>query len=281
MNTVFINGQYLDAKDAKISIFDRGFLFGDAVYEVLPVYNSLALFVDKHIARLNSNLDKIKIARPDLNWQEVIDTLIAKNGGGDLQIYLQVTRGDQGIRKHDIPASLSPTVTAFTMDIHYPTEAEKNQGLSAKLIDDIRWVRCDIKSTSLLANVLLNDEAVSTGFQTSILVRDGFITEGSTSNVFIVNRQGTIKTPLLNNFCLPGITREIAKELIYSLNLTLTEEAISVSELLEAQEVWISSTTKEIMPVTRVNDSLINNGKVGSCWEKINQAYCQLVKNYD
>lgn len=277
MNSVFLNGEYIAAADAKISIFDRGFLFGDGVYEVLPVYKGKPFFVEKHIARLHSNLDKIKITMPDLDWEDLIHRLIKENGGGDLQIYIQITRGNQGVRKHDIPASITPSVIAFTLHNPYPSEIEKNQGLTAKLIDDIRWVRCDIKSTSLLANILLNDEALSNGFQTSILVRDGFITEGSTSNIFMVSPDGIIKTPPLNNLCLPGITRDIAIELMHTLNWEFREEALSVHELLNAQEVWISSTTKEIMPVLRINDLPINEGKVGSYWKTINQAYQQLI----
>ncbi|BCA95696.1 cytochrome c551 [Legionella antarctica] len=274
---IFINGEFLDASDAKISVFDRGFLFGDAVYEVVPVYNRQPFFVDRHLERLNSNLKKIKIQMPQYDWHSVTHHLIAENNGGNFQIYIQVTRGSQGIRKHDIPLSITPSVIAFTMNNPFPSDEDKEKGLSAKLIEDIRWSRCDIKTTSLIGNILLNDEAVSAGYQTSILVREGVINEGSTSNVFIVSQESTVKTAPLNHFCLPGITRQIAIELINQLNWIFCEEEIKVSELFNAKEVWITSTTKEIMPVTQINDVLINEGKAGKYWTIINESYQQLL----
>ncbi|KTD62703.1 D-amino acid aminotransferase [Legionella shakespearei] len=276
MKTAFVNGEYCNVQDARISIFDRGFLFGDAVYEVLPVYHGQPYFVEKHIKRLNSNLEKIKISLPDYEWSELINRLIIENGSGDMQIYIHVTRGNQGLRKHDIPAEIAASVIAFTIHNRFPTQEEKEIGLSAKTIEDIRWTRCDIKTTSLLANIMLNDEAVSSGYQTSILLRDNFVTEGSTSNVFIV-KGNLIQSPPLTNLCLPGITREIAIELINNLNWPFFEKDIQVSELFEAQEVWITSTTKEIFPITRINDQFINKGIVGEYWRTINQSYQQLI----
>jgi D-alanine transaminase len=276
MKTAFVNGEYSNLQDAKISIFDRGFLFGDAVYEVLPVYHGQPYFVEKHIKRLNSNLEKIKIPLPDYKWNELIDRLIIENGSGDMQIYIHVSRGNQGLRKHDIPKELAPSLIAFTIHTRFPTRIEKETGLSAKTVEDIRWTRCDIKTTSLLANIMLNDEAVSSGYQTSILLRDNLVTEGSTSNVFIV-KDNLIQSPPLTNLCLPGITREITIELINNLNWQFIEKDIQVSELFEAQEVWITSTTKEIFPITRINDQLINEGIVGEYWRTINQSYQQLI----
>lgn len=277
MGIAFINGEYLNASEAKISIFDRGFLFGDSVYEVLPVYHGQAFFVDRHLKRLLSNLQKIKIALPNIDWKQLIKRLIVENKGGDLQIYIQITRGNQGIRKHDIPASIEPTIIAFTIHNTFPTAAEFAKGLSARLVEDIRWSRCDIKTTSLLANIMLNDEAVREGYQTAILMREGMISEGSTSNVFVVNADGVVKTPPLANNCLPGITREIAIELIHQHDWPFLEAALSVEELVSSTEVWISSTTKEIFPVTKINDIAINNGQIGNFWRTLNQSYQQLV----
>jgi D-alanine transaminase len=277
MKIAFVNGEYLNLADAKISIFDRGFLFGDSVYEVLPVYDGRPFFVDKHINRLKSSLEKINIELPEFDWNDLIQRLISENNSGDLQVYIQVTRGNQGVRQHNIPSSLAPSIIAFTLHNQYPSDIDKENGLSAKLINDNRWLRCDIKTTSLLANILLNDEAVSSGYQTTILVRDGKITEGSTANIFVVTQEGLIKTPPLNNLCLPGITRQIAIELISNLNWKFIEEEIQLSELFKAKEVWITSTTKEIMPITKVNDSLINNGIAGDYWRSINKSYLQLL----
>lgn len=278
MNIAFVNGEFCPLADAKISVFDRGFLFGDAIYEVLPVYHGQPYFVEHHIERLTANLKKIKISLPDYDWELLIKELIARNNGDNLQIYIHVTRGDEGLRRHDIPPALTPSIIAFTIHNKFPTQEEKEKGLAAKLIEDIRWSRCDIKTTSLLANILLNDEAVANGFQTSILIRDGIVTEGSTSNVFLVTQNGLIKTPALNNFCLPGVTRLVAIELMQKLDWNISVEAdIKAQELFKAKEVWISSTTKEIYPVTKINDSLINQGQAGTYWQQLNHAYQQLI----
>ncbi|WP_019216886.1 aminotransferase class IV [Legionella tunisiensis] len=181
---VYLNGNYCTTEDAKISVFDRGFLFGDAVYEVLPVYNGRTFFVNSHLQRLESSLAHARIKVPSVNWHPIFHELIKRNGSGNLQIYLQITRGNQGIRKHDIPGELNPTIVAFTLHNPYPSFEAKNQGLHAILVEDIRWSRCNIKTTSLLANILTNDDAVSVGANTAILSREGFLTEGSASNVF-------------------------------------------------------------------------------------------------
>ncbi|ANH12873.1 TPA: D-amino acid aminotransferase [Legionella pneumophila] len=277
MNIAFVNGKYCSQSEAKVSIFDRGFLFGDSVYEVLPVYHGQPYFVDQHLDRLFSNMKKIKMTIPNYDWHGLIHRLISENNGGNLQVYIQVTRGNQGVRKHDIPTSITPSVIAFTMHNSFPTLEDKEQGMSAKLVEDFRWMRCDIKTTSLIANILLNDEAVSSGFHTAILARNGLITEGSSNNVFIVTQDGVIKTPPMNNFCLPGITRQVVIEIIKKLDLKFREIEISMSELFSAQEVWITSTTKEVFPITKINDSLINGGKVGEYWRIINDSYQQLV----
>lgn len=276
---VYINGDYCKAKEAKISVFDRGFLFGDAVYEVLPVYNGRTFFASNHLQRLESSLAHARIKIPQINWSAIFNELIKQNGSGDLQIYVQVTRGNQGIRKHDIPSELKPTIIAFTLHNPYPSFEAKQRGLHAMLVEDIRWLRCNIKTTSLLANILTNDDAVSVGANTAILSREGFLTEGSASNVFLVDAQGTIRTPLLDNLCLPGITRHITIELIKSLSLSLREEKIPSEAIFNAQEVWITSTAKEIYPVTRINDSMIGQGCGGMYWKQLNEKYQQLIKN--
>lgn len=278
LGIVYLNGEYVNASQAKISVFDRGFLFGDSVYEVIPVYNSRPFFVERHLKRLEASLRNARIANPELNWLAIFQHLIQQNGGGDLQIYVQITRGDQGVRKHDIPAGLKQTVVIFTLHTLYASDELKRKGLHAHLAEDIRWLRCDIKTTSLLANILLNDDAISLGAQTAILQRDGLLTEGSASNVFLVNK-GIIYTPPLNHLCLPGITRQITIELIQSLSWTLREEPVPAEALFEAEEVWITSTTKEIYPVTNIDHILIANGVAGRYWEQINAKYKQLIIN--
>ena len=281
-NIVYLNGNYTEANNATISIFDRGVLFGDSIYEVIPVYNGIPCFVDRHLQRLNSNLEKIKIQKPKLDWLAIIKELIHLNGEGDMQIYLQVTRGNQGVRKHDIPQDIYPFAFAFTMHTPYSSDEDKRRGLRASIVEDIRWLRCDIKATTLLGNVLLNDLAVSAGDQTALLVRDGFLTEGTVSNVFLVDDKGTIKTPPLSNYCLPGVTRQLVIELIKELNLPFSEEPIPEADIVSAKEVMITSTTKEIYPVTQVNQHKIGNGVGGACWEQLNTNFHKLVEScYD
>lgn len=277
MKTAFVNGEFVNVADAKISIFDRGFLFGDGVYEVLPVHNGRPLFIDQHLKRLHSNLEKTKIQFPNCDWTNVIQQLIDKNGGGDLQIYIQITRGNQEARKHDIPLSLTPTVVAFTIHMPYASSDEKEPGLHAKLLDDNRWLHCDIKAISLLGNILLNDDAVSSGFDTSILSRNGFITESSTANVFIVTKTGKIKTPPLSKLILPGITRQILIELMMELGWDISEEEFDTQELFAAQEVWITSTTKGVYPVTKIDNTSIGEGHAGTYWRTLNNLYQNLV----
>lgn len=276
---VYINGDYCASSDAKISVFDRGLLFGDAVYEVIPVYNNRPFFVSRHLDRLNASLTKARITIPHLNWSIIFQSLIEKNGGGDMQLYVQITRGNQGVRKHDIPGKLEPTVIAFTLHTPYSSTENKRKGLHANIIQDSRWIHCDIKTTSLLANILLNDDAVSQGANTAILSRDGMLTEGSASNVFVVDKQGIICTPPLDNLCLPGITRQLTLEIIHDLAWPLREEKIATNMLFEALEIWITSTTKEIYPITRIDNALVGNGKAGAFWEQINAKYKQRIQN--
>lgn len=272
MNTIYLNGQYMEPHEAKISIFDRAVLFGDAIYEVIPVYNGQVFEADAHLERMKSNLVKVKMDFPQLDWLNLFDQLIQRNGAGDLQIYVQVTRGYQAVRKHDIPAQIEPTIFAFTLHTAYASDAVKRQGLQAYLVEDYRWLRCDIKTTSMLANVLINDEAISHGTHTALLYRGDYLTEGSASNVFIVD-QGIIKTPPLDHLCLPGITRAVCLKLIKELNLPFQEEPIPVEALWSASEVWISSTTKELYPITQINQCLVGNGSAGPIWELLNERY--------
>ncbi|MCW8450931.1 D-amino acid aminotransferase [Legionella quinlivanii] len=274
---VYLNGQITPSHEAKVSIFDRGFLFADSVYEVIPVYDGRPFFVEKHLRRLQSSLDKSRIPEPQIDWLPVLDELIRLNGNGDMQLYIQITRGNQGMRKHDIPAELKPTVVAFTLHSSFPT-ATAAEGLHAIILEDYRWERCDIKSTGLLANVLLNDEAIRQGANTTILTRKGFVTEGSVSNIFLLGKDNIVRTPPLNHFCLPGITREIALDLIKELNWKFIEEPIPVQDIFTASELWITSTTKEIYPVTRVNNFPIGDGKAGIYWQQINIRYKEMVR---
>ncbi|GGI76003.1 aminotransferase class IV [Legionella impletisoli] len=276
---VYIAGQFVPASEAKVSVFDRGFLFGDGVYEVIPVYQGRLCFFEQHIKRLKSSLASARIHEPQCNWRDIFNQLIAQNGSGNMQIYLQVTRGWQENRSHDFPDNLIPTVVAFTLNMPYYTTIEKMRGLSAWLVEDIRWKRCDIKATSMLANVLLNDDAVSNGADTALLIRDGYLTEGSSSNVFIVNMNGEVQTPPINGLCLPGVTRQLTIELVKSLNWPFKETKIDEHALLSAKEVWITSTTKEIYPVATINGKSTGDIRKWNYWKIIHEHYQQRIKN--
>ncbi|MBA2652548.1 MAG: aminotransferase class IV [Tatlockia sp.] len=280
---VYLNGSFCAASEAKLSIFDRSIQFADSIYEVIPVYDGRLFRFSKHLKRLESSLSKVIMALPELDWLALFNKLIEANGGGDMQIYLQITRGSiLGVRKLEIPSNIEPTVIAYTLNTPYPSLEAQKKGLRVELVEDLRWLRCDIKATALLANVLLNDEAQAKGADTAIFVRDGFLIEGSASNLFLVDKKGRILTSPLNNFCLSGVTRLVVIELINSLSWTLCEEKIPKEAIFDAQEVWITSTTKEIFPVTQVNEIIIGNGKAGSYWSTINEKYKQLIKNtYD
>ncbi|MBA2656533.1 MAG: aminotransferase class IV [Tatlockia sp.] len=280
---VYLNGNFCNASEAKLSVFDRGIQFADSIYEVIPVYKGTPFRLSRHLKRLETNLFKLKINLPTKDWLLIFKELIEKNGGGDMQIYLQITRGCiQGQRQLEIPKIIEPTIIAYTLNLPYPEPELQNQGWYVELVEDLRWLRCDIKTTAMLANILSNDEAAAKGANTAIYVRSGFLTEGSASNLFLVDKNGTILTPPLDNLCLPGVTRQVLIELIKSLSWSLCEEKIPKEAIFSAQEVWITSSTKEIYPVTRVNDKVIGNGKAGNYWRQINEKYQELILNsYD
>ena len=275
---VFVNQTFISKDKATLSIFDRGLLFGDGVYEVIPFYDGKLAFLDKHLARLDDSLAFTKITKPSLNLKAMFQQLIDENGNGDGQLYLQITRGNQMARKHDIPPELTPTVIAFIMRTPFPTELELNKGLSAKLIEDTRWHLCHIKSTSLLGTILLNDEAVSQGANTAILHRDGIVTEGSSSNVFIVDKNNTIVTPYASHHILNGIARQVILDIIAQLNYSIEVRDIKAEELYSAQEIWITGSTKEVFPVVNLDNKTIPSCYPDALWRSIHKRYHALTR---
>lgn len=278
MSTVYINNQYLPAEKATISIFDRGFLFGDAVYEVIPVYNRQVRFADEHLQRLAYSLKQARINPPDCDFMAIFERLLAKETRPDCQLYIQVTRGNQGQRKHDIPPQLDAGVVVFTLHTPFPTLEQKVSGLHAITVPDFRWHRCDIKSTSLLANILINDQAVSAGAHTAIMLREGRLTEGGTSNIFIVDDEGCVKTSPLDDSCLPGVTRAVTILLLKQLGVPVQECLIQETAFRAAREIWITSTTKEIFPVSQLDGQIVGNGQPSALWHQLNTLYQQLVR---
>ncbi len=270
---VYLNGSFLPLKDAKISVLDRGFLFGDSIYEVIPAYNGRLFRLPHHLERLSNGLRAIGMDNPlnEDEWRSVLERLIQQHPDQDDQsIYLQVTRGAAEKRDHAIPDDLEPTVFAMASPIkQLPKE---DVGIAAITLDDVRWRLCNIKATTLLANVLLKQQALEADAIEAILIRDGAAMEGSASNLFIIS-QGVLITPPKSNLLLPGITRDLILELAEKNGIPYQERAIQEEELWSADEVWLTSSTKEIMPVVSLNNKPISGSKPGAMYQRMSTLY--------
>lgn len=278
---VFLDGEFIAAADARVSAFDRGFLFGDGAYEVIPVYGGRAFHTDHHLARLARSLEGIELNSPwgDDWWQSRIDELVARNGAGDQSLYLQVTRGAEHGRDHRFPDDAAPTVFMFSTATPARDPAVDRDGLKAITAEDFRWARCDLKTISLLANVLLRQQAHAAGADEVILHRDGHLTEASVSNAYVVSG-GSVVTPPLSAELLPGVTRIVTLELCASLGIPVTERALTVDELDAADEVWITSSTREIGPIVSVDGKPVGSGKPGPLYAKLRAAFDDLVADW-
>jgi len=271
----YLNGEFTPLKDAKISVLDRGFIFADGIYEVIPAFAGRTFRIEQHLKRLQDNLTAIKIKNPYsiTQWQVIFNDLIAKNNysNTDCSIYLQVTRG---VAKRDHVFPSDPTATIFVMVNPLPTANPETlaKGLSVIVRDDIRWQYCNIKSISLLGNIILKQEAAEHNADEAILVRDGNVTEGAASNIFIV-KNGVIKTPVKDKKLLPGITRDLIIEIAAQHGLACQETNITENELLKADEVWLSSSTKEVSPVCFIENKTVADGTPGPHWAKMYQFF--------
>lgn len=270
---VYLNGEYLPLDKAKVSVLDRGFIFGDGVYEVIPAYGAKVLRFEHHMQRLQNSLDAVRIANPLSNaeWLKIIHQLMAENGTRDQYIYLHVTRG-VAKRDHRFPDETTPTVFVMSSILHPVEESLLENGIAAVTLDDIRWQYCNIKAIALLPNILLRQQAIDKGAVEAVLIRDGNMTEGAASNIFIVTN-GVIKTPPKDNKLLPGITRDLVVELANMHKMPVEETTISEKEFLAADEIWLTSSTKEILPITKINDTAVGNGKPGAVWHDMYQKY--------
>lgn len=274
---VYLNGEFLPSEQAQVSVFDRGFLFGDGVYEVIPVYNKRIFRCQQHLARLQKSLAAIRleINIPEQTWTDIFTQLVEKNlknNGENQAIYLQITRGYAPERNHLFPQQLRPTIFAQSIPFKILPFATLNSGMSAITLSDPRWQHCFIKTIALLPNVLLYQQAKDAGVDEAILIRDGEVTEASTSNVFIVEN-GTLKTPPLSPHLLGGITRDFILELAKIHHLAYQETAISETQLRNADEVWVTSSTKEIYPIVKLDNKPIGTGSPGVMWHKMIKAY--------
>jgi D-alanine transaminase len=269
MDIVYLNGQYMAAADAKVSVFDRGFLFADSVYEVIPYYQGIGFQLERHITRLRASLKAIGITS-DIDFEKITDNLVLQNGGANLSVYLQVTRGAGLKRSHLIDAQMQPTVFACTTAIsnNYTMALDDVVAIKVIVCEDLRWQRCDIKSTSLLPNILAMDQARSKGAHEAILVRNGLIQEGASSNVFMV-KNGCLIAPVVSRAILSGTTSELVQKIAKQQNIDFSHQDITYQQLLDAEEVWISSSTRGLLPVTQIDESLIAQGQIGPMWQQL------------
>ncbi len=275
MSAVFLNGEFLAPDQAKVSVLDRGFLLGDGVYEVIPVYRGSCFQLEGHLLRLQASLDGVRMTNPYsmTQWTAIINDLISRNEGEDLAVYLQVTRG-VAPRDHAFPEGVTPTVFIMANPIQPIPESYKKQGIKVITVPDIRWQNCDIKAITLLPNSLLKQQAQDAGAQEALLIRDGYLTEGSSSNAYAV-LNGKIYTAPKDEKVLPGITRELVIELAKKAGIPVIEHAVSLEQLRQAEEVWVSSSTREVLPVTELDGELVGNGQPGAIWQTIDALYQQ------
>lgn len=271
---VYLNGKYLPIEQATISVLDRGFLFGDGVYEVIPVFGPNLLRVDEHLQRLDRSLSRISLVNPlsESEWKERFDQLLERNPGDDRAIYLQISRGAYQKRDLKIHPGVEPTVFMMTLDVE-PIDIEVlKQGIETVTIEDFRWNACDIKSTSLVANVMLRQQAAQYGVVDAILIKQGNVTEGTASNIFIV-KKGVLITPPISRSLLPGITRDLVLELASDNGFETEVREIEAIELRQADEIWLTSSTREIAPVVSLNDKPVGDGKAGPLWHTMINIY--------
>jgi len=273
MTTVYLNGQFLALEEARIPVMDRGFLFGDGVYEVIPVYDRQLFRLHAHLARLQDSLDGIRLENPHppAEWETLILRIVESAEWPDQGIYLQVTRGS-GPRDHAFPKIVQPTVFILPMQLSPPAAEAVEQGVSAITSRDNRWLRCDLKVTSLLPNVLLRQLSVDANCAETILIRDGQLIEGSASSVFIV-QDGMLLAPPKSNLMLPGITYDVVLELAAAAAMPHQVRPISETELRQASEIWLTSSTKEVMAVTELDGQSVGTGQPGPLFRQMHADY--------
>ena len=282
INLVYLNGSYHAADSANISVLDRGFLFGDGVYEVIPVYNGMLFRLPEHLARLKASLEAIDIPNPhaDNEWAGIFAQLVDNNcTRGDAVLYVQVTRGVMEKRNHAYTRDMQPSVLAMCWLHEYLTQTQDTDGIRAITQEDTRWANCYIKSINLLPNVMLKQKAIDEGATESILIRDGYAIEGSASNLFIV-KQDIVRTPPRSRYMLGGITRDLVLELGAKNKIVIQEKEISEDELHDADEIWMTSSTQEIVPVTMLNQHKVGKGKAGPMWKRMIGLYQDYKQNF-
>jgi len=271
---VYLNGQYVPINEATVSVMDRGFLFGDGVYEVIPVFANKLLRFNEHIQRLQNSLRRVSLSNPHSTeeWAEIFTSLLEKNSGDDRAVYLQISRGTYEKRDLAINTNYPPTIFAMVLQVVAPDIEVLSAGISVITVDDFRWHACDIKSTSLIANVMLKQQAVDANVDDAILIRNGVVTEGTASNVFLV-KDNALLTPPGGRQLLPGITRDLVIEIAENDGIIVEQREINENELYTADEIWMTSSTREIAPVISLNGNTVNSGVAGALWKRIMDLY--------
>jgi D-alanine transaminase len=270
---VFLNGKFLPIEEAKIPVLDRGFIFGDGVYELVPVYSRVPFRLDEHMSRLERSLSEAGIRNPYTReqWRDIIFKLVDGQPFDDQGVYFQVTRG-VAKRDHAFPKNVEPTVFMMSNPLINPPKEQVEKGGKAVSATDNRWLRCDIKSISLLGNCLLRQLSAENGAAETILFRHGKLTEASASNVFIVKR-GRIESPAKSNLILPGITYDVVTELARANGLALEFRDITEAEVRDADEIWVTSSSKEVFPIVELDGARVGDGRPGPVFHRMYQLY--------
>lgn len=279
--TIYLNGQYMPIEEAKISVLDRGFIFGDGVYEVIPVYSRRAFRLKEHLQRLQHSLDGIRLANPYsvAEWMGILTEVIAGNESEDQYLYLHITRG-VARRDHAFPnPPIPPTVFVMSNPLPVPSASSLTSGVSAVTAQDNRWLRCDIKAISLLPNVLLRQMAVDAACAETILIRDNdFLTEGAASNIFVV-KNGTLLAPPKDNLMLPGITYDVILEIAEAGKIPHQVRKITVAEVFDADELLLTSSTREVMAITHLDGKPVGAARPGPMFNKIYLLYQEFKRD--
>ena len=274
-----LNGQQLLLTEARISPLDRSFLFGDGIYEVLPVHGGRLFRAQANFGRLARSASALRLTNPHSaeEWRTLLQDLVDANGGGEQYVYLQLSRGAEHGRNHAPLPDIAPTVFAYCSPWPVPAQSTLRDGLACITAEDTRWARCDIKSVALLANVLLRQLAVDANASETILLRDGELMEGSASTVHVV-RNGVLLTPPDSTRLLPGTSRRLVEELADNLGIARRDERISEAQLRGADEIWLAAATREVQPVTRLDGVAVGTGSPGPVWRKVYDAFQQMKR---
>jgi len=273
----YLNGRYVRLGDAQISVLDRGFIFGDGIYDVVPAYAGRPFRMAEHLARLERSMAAVGLNNPmnRAGWEDIIHSLIERSGLGDCMVYMQVTRG-VARRDHGFPAGIEPTVFCMVSPFTRPGPQQRETGLSAIGIPDLRWLRCDIKAISLLGNVLAHQSAIEARVDDVIQFRDGRLTEASAANIWVV-RDGVLLAPERDQCILEGIRYGLMEELARECAVPFQARAISADEVATADEIMLTSATKEVLPVTRYNHQPVGDGRPGPVYARLRTAYDAVI----